>query len=72
MMPFMHSESLQMHDQALRLFSEPGLESHLDFDRLHKKIIEQFDRYPHRNEILGRKSTPEEIEFLESGGTTFG
>ena len=70
-MPYMHSESKVIHEQALRLFSEPGLENNLEFERQHKAIIDQFGRYPHRNELLGRKSTPEELEYLGSGGQTF-
>ncbi|MFT6068028.1 MAG: hypothetical protein ACJAT2_002188 [Bacteriovoracaceae bacterium] len=70
-MPFMHSESQLVHEEAVKLFSEPGLEGNLDFEFKHKKIIDQFGRYPHRNEILGRKSTPEEIEFLKGPGSSF-
>ena len=70
-MPFMHSESWLMHEHALELFSEPGLEDNLKFEHAHKAIIEQFGRYPHRNEILGRRSTPEETEFLKQPGSSF-
>jgi uncharacterized protein (DUF924 family) len=70
-MPFMHSESLAIHEKAVELFSIPGLEGNLDFEYKHKKIIEQFGRYPHRNKILGRTSTPEEIEFLLQPGSSF-
>ena len=70
-MPFMHSESLIVHEQAVILFSEPGLENNLDFEHRHKKIIEQFGRYPHRNVILGRESTVEEIDFLKGPGSSF-
>ncbi|PIS10776.1 MAG: hypothetical protein COT73_07625 [Bdellovibrio sp. CG10_big_fil_rev_8_21_14_0_10_47_8] len=70
-MPMMHSESLKVHEQAVLLFSEPGLENNLAFEIKHKKIIEQFGRYPHRNKILGRESTKEEIEFLKGPGSSF-
>ncbi|MCB0350841.1 MAG: DUF924 domain-containing protein [Bdellovibrionales bacterium] len=70
-MPFMHSESLVIHEQAVKLFDQPGLENNLDFEIRHKKIIERFGRYPHRNEILGRTSTAEEIEFLKEPGSSF-
>ncbi|RLA02094.1 MAG: DUF924 domain-containing protein [Gammaproteobacteria bacterium] len=70
-MPFMHSESLLIHQQALQLFSEPGLEGNIDFEKRHMVIIEQFGRYPHRNNILGRESTTEEIEFLSQPGSSF-
>lgn len=70
-MPYMHSESPLIHDQAVQLFSRPGLEYNLDFEYKHKVIIDQFGRYPHRNEILGRESTPEELEFLNQPGSSF-
>jgi uncharacterized protein (DUF924 family) len=70
-MPYMHSESLLIHDLAVKLFSQPGLESNLEWEVKHKAVIERFGRYPHRNEILGRKSTPEELEFLRTPGSSF-
>lgn len=70
-MPFMHSESSLIHERAVALFSEPGLESNLDFELRHKAIIERFGRYPHRNVVLGRASTPEELEFLAGPDSSF-
>ena len=70
-MPYMHSESLPIHEQAVKLFDQPGLEESLDFERKHKIIIERFGRYPHRNGILGRKSTKAEREFLQQPGSSF-
>ena len=70
-MPYMHSESLLVHEQAVELFSQTGLEHNLDFEFKHKIIIERFGRYPHRNEVLGRTSTPEEVEFLQQPGSSF-
>jgi uncharacterized protein (DUF924 family) len=70
-MPYMHSESLLVHEEALRLFAAPGLENNLDFERRHLAILQRFGRYPHRNAILGRESTPEEIEFLREPGSGF-
>ncbi|QSP95608.1 DUF924 domain-containing protein [Marinobacter salinisoli] len=64
-MPFMHSESRRIHVEAVRLFESLGIENNLDFEYQHKKIIDRFGRYPHRNRILGRVSTPEETEFLQ-------
>lgn len=64
-MPYMHSESPLVHQEAMRLFSIPGLEENYEFEVLHKEIIDRFGRYPHRNKILGRVSTPEELEFLK-------
>ena len=70
-MPFMHSESLQIHEQAVELFRNNGSPGNLEFELKHKKIIEQFGRYPHRNKVLGRQSTAEEIEFLNQPGSSF-
>ena len=70
-MPFMHSESLQIHEIATRLFRDNGNQNSFDFELKHKAIIERFGRYPHRNSILGRKSTDEEIEFLKQPGSGF-
>ena len=70
-MPYMHSESALIHEQALALFAQPGMENNLDFERRHKAIIDRFGRYPHRNAILGRTSTPEELAFLSEPGSSF-
>ena len=70
-MPFMHSESLLIHERAVELFKAPGMENNYEFEIKHKVIIDRFGRYPHRNEILGRESTAEEIEFLTQPGSSF-
>jgi len=70
-MPFMHSESRAIQKQSTQLFSQPGLESHLSSAERHRVIIEQFDRFPHRNKILGRTSTAEELAFLKQPGSSF-
>jgi len=70
-MPFMHSESLAVHQRSIELFSFPGMEGNLDFAQQHKKIIARFGRYPHRNKILGRESSDEELEFLNTPGSSF-
>ena len=70
-MPYMHSESNVIHDEALRLFEANGIENNLSFERRHKAIIDQFGRYPHRNAILGRESTEQEIAFLKLPGSSF-
>lgn len=70
-MPFMHSESLVIHEIAVGLFEKNGITSNYDFELAHKAIIERFGRYPHRNQILGRVSTAEEIEFLQQPGSSF-
>jgi len=70
-MPYMHSESLVIHDVALDLFEKNGIEANYNFEVKHREIIEKYGRYPHRNSILGRASTPEEIEFLKTPGSSF-
>ena len=70
-MPFMHSESLVVHETAVKLYEKNGIQNNLDFELQHKKIIEKFGRYPHRNIILGRESTPEELAFLQQPNSSF-
>ena len=70
-MPYMHSESALIHAQAVTLFSQPGMEDSLRFEQRHQAIIERFGRYPHRNALLGRESTPEELAFLLEPGSAF-
>lgn len=70
-LPFMHSESRLIHQQAERLYRENGENSNYDYEMRHKAIIDRFGRYPHRNQILGRTSTPEELEFLKQPGSSF-
>ncbi|AQP54036.1 hypothetical protein CBF34_06660 [Vagococcus penaei] len=71
LMPYMHSESPIIHQEAVKLFASPGLESYLDFEIQHKTIIDRFGRYPHRNVILGRLSTVEELAFLGTPNSSF-
>ncbi|HET6586797.1 MAG TPA: DUF924 family protein [Oleiagrimonas sp.] len=70
-MPYMHSESPRIHELAMQLFSQPGLEYNLKFEQAHKTIIDRFGRYPHRNAVLGRTSSKEEIAFLKEPGSSF-
>ena len=70
-MPFMHSESASIHAEAMRLFALLGMEENLEYERQHKAIIDRFGRYPHRNKILGRESTVEELAFLQLPGSEF-
>jgi uncharacterized protein (DUF924 family) len=70
-MPFMHSESPPIHEVAVELYRKNGIQNNLDFELRHKKIIDKFGRYPHRNKVLGRQSTAEEIEFLSQPGSSF-
>lgn len=64
-LPFMHSESAHIHTKALKLYTDLGLKQNLAFEEKHKVTIDRFGRYPHRNDVLGRVSTAEEIEFLK-------
>lgn len=69
--PLMHAESLVIHEEAVKYFSEPGLEQNLEFEHRHRDIILRFGRYPHRNQILGRRSTADELAFLKEPGSSF-
>lgn len=70
-MPLMHSESLVIHEEALSLFEKLGLETNYEFEKQHQQIIARFGRYPHRNKVLGRQSTAEEIAFLKEPNSSF-
>lgn len=65
-MPYMHSEKQADQDISVDLFSRAGLDNNLRFAKHHREIVRRFGRFPHRNAILGRESTPEEIEWLAS------
>ena len=64
-LPFMHSESRLIHHMAMKLFTDLGHQQSVDYEVMHKNIIERFGRFPHRNEALGRESTREEKEFVK-------
>lgn len=68
-MPFMHSESLHIHDLALPLF-EALNENMLEFERKHRALIERFGRFPKRNAALGRPSTEAEIAYIAQSGSS--
>ena len=70
-MPYMHSESPLIHEAAVQLFTSTGIAGNLAFEMKHKTIIDRFGRYPHRNAVLGRASTPEELAFLAQPGSSF-
>ncbi|MBL4782064.1 MAG: DUF924 domain-containing protein [Porticoccaceae bacterium] len=70
-MPFMHSESHEIQKEALLLFGQADLESHISSAQRHHAIIERFGRFPHRNKILGRASSSEELAFLRQPGSAF-
>jgi uncharacterized protein (DUF924 family) len=67
-LPFEHSESLADQETSLRLFAG---QANFEWARRHWEIIRRFGRFPHRNAILGRESTPEEAEFLKQPGSGF-
>jgi uncharacterized protein (DUF924 family) len=69
-MPFMHSESRAIHAVAEGLFRD-GAPDNLPHELRHKAIVDRFGRYPHRNAVLGRPSTPEEVAFLATPGSNF-
>ncbi len=71
LLPYMHSESRAIHVVAEALYRAHAPAENLDFELRHKAIIDRFGRYPHRNALLGRTSTPEELEFLTQTGSRF-
>jgi uncharacterized protein (DUF924 family) len=71
LLPYMHSESPEVHVVAVQLFREFTPAENHDFELRHKAIVDRFGRYPHRNSALGRLSTPEETEFLKQPGSAF-
>ena len=75
-LPFEHAEGMAMQDEAIRLFNRLASEAPehadmLDYAHRHRAVIERFGRFPHRNEILGRQSTAEEIAFVQQPGSGF-
>ncbi|MEZ5435190.1 MAG: DUF924 family protein [Pseudomonadales bacterium] len=71
LLPFMHSESKNIHAIAENLYRDYAASYNYEYELKHKAIIDRFGRYPHRNAILGRESSPEEIEFLKQPGSSF-
>ena len=70
-MPYMHSESARIHQDAERLFRTQAPQANHQAELQHKAIIDRFGRYPHRNAILGRTSSAEELAFLQQPGSSF-
>ena len=70
-MPFMHSESLKIHEIAMALCEKDGNQSYLSYEIKHRNILQKFGRYPHRNKMLGRISTAAEVEFLKRADSRF-
>jgi uncharacterized protein (DUF924 family) len=74
--PFEHAEDARMQEKSVSLFAEladgdPDFDSALDYAHRHRGVIARFGRFPHRNAILGRASTPEELVFLGQPGSGF-
>lgn len=69
-LPFMHAEDLAAQERCIALFEPLGADyaENLKFAHLHRDIIARFGRYPHRNSVLGRKTSPQEQAFLDAGG----
>ncbi|WP_333125343.1 DUF924 family protein [Microcoleus sp. Pol11C3] len=74
-LPFQHSENLENQEKSVKLFcqlsGEPDSDSLIEYAMQHLEIIKRFGRFPHRNQILGRETTPEEAEFLRQPGSGF-
>ena len=74
-LPFEHSENIEHQHTSVELFRQltncDDSSSVIDYAIRHRQVIERFGRFPHRNEILGRLSTPEEQEFLQGSGSSF-
>jgi uncharacterized protein (DUF924 family) len=70
-MPFMHSEDLAHQRRSVELFRGAGEDDTDSYALRHMEIVERFGRFPHRNEVLGRPTTPEEAEFLNEPGSSF-
>jgi uncharacterized protein (DUF924 family) len=64
-LPFMHSESLLIHDEAVRLYTALGDANLLGYEQKHREVVERYGRFPFRNAVLGRESSPAELEHLE-------
>lgn len=67
-LPYEHAEDLALQEKCVRLIEPLGDAQYTRYAIVHRDIIERFGRFPHRNAILGRKSTPEELAFLAEGG----
>jgi uncharacterized protein (DUF924 family) len=75
-MPFEHAEDARMQERSVSLFTalaeaEPGYDGVLDYAHRHRGVIARFGRFPHRNAILGRASTPDEVAYLAQPGSGF-
>lgn len=71
LLPFMHSESLELHDWAFKYYEELGDKELIHYEKMHRDVLEKFGRYPYQNKDLGRESTPEELQALEENKDGF-
>ncbi len=75
-LPFEHADDMAMQDESVRLFTklatvDPGQANTLDYALRHRAIVARFGRFPHRNAVLGRTSTADEVAFLQEPGSSF-
>ena len=70
-LPFEHSEAIEDQHRSVELFRALGDENYLGYAKAHLAVIEKFGRFPHRNELLGRASTPQELDYLAQPGSGF-
>lgn len=70
-LPFQHSERLEDQERGMALYAASDIPDGLHWMKLHRDIIARFGRFPHRNAVLGRASTPEELDFLQQPGSSF-
>lgn len=71
LLPYMHSESLAVHDQFSAILNQLDMPDFAEYERKHREILDQFGRYPHRNQALSRASTEAELAFINTPGTGF-
>lgn len=71
-MPLMHSENIDDQNLAINLFEQAGLVDNVKFAKHHRDIVEKYGRFPHRNEILNRESSHDELDYLKSDGAFTG
>ncbi|MGZ0186676.1 MAG: DUF924 family protein [Alphaproteobacteria bacterium] len=70
-LPFEHAEDVGLQRESVRLYTELGVEQYVPFAQAHLDIVERFGRFPHRNALLGRETTPDEAAFLRENGRGF-
>ena len=71
LMPLMHSEDIEVQDRSISIYERYADRDTLEYAKQHRDVIARFSRFPHRNAVLGRESTPEEIKFIQTPGSAF-